>query len=114
MLFAFNGECDALIAKLKLNTATKTIERLNKSFEAINKLGVVADVELTKELLDLKLAELALTHEYENKKQDEKEEQRRIREQMREEEKVQRDIERVQREAEEDERRYQKALLRVK
>jgi hypothetical protein len=114
MLFAFNGECDALIAKLKWNTATRSIERLNNSFESINKLGLVADVQLTRTFLDLKLGELALTHEYENKKQDEREEQRRIRERMREEEKVLREIEQARKDAEEEEKRYQKALSRVK
>lgn len=114
MLFAFNGECDALIAKLKWNTATRAIEKLNKSFDTINKLGIVANVELTREYLKLKLDELALTHEYENKRQDEKEEQRRIRESMREEEKALRDFEIARKEAEEEEKRYQKALSRVK
>jgi len=114
MLYAFNGECDALIAKVKWNNATKSIERLEKAYAAINKLGTINNITLSYEFYELKKQELALVHEYENKKQDEKEEQRRIREQMREEEKVQRDIERAQREAEEDERRYQKALQRVK
>jgi len=114
MLYAFNGECDALIAKVKWNNATKSIERLEKAYEAINKLGAVNNITLSYEFYQLKKQELGLVHEYENKKQDEKEEQRRIREQMREEEKVQRDIDRAQREAEEDERRYQKALHRVK
>lgn len=114
MLYAFNGECDALIAKVKWNNATKSIERLEKAYETINKLGAVNNTTISYEFYLLKKQELALVHEYENKKQDEKEEQRRIKEQMREEEKVQRDIERAQREAEEDERRYQKALKRVK
>lgn len=56
---------------------------------------------------------MALTHEYENKKREEKEEQRRIREQMREEEKVRRELERAQREADEDEKQYQKALRKA-
>jgi hypothetical protein len=114
MLYAFNGECDALIAKVKWNNATKSIERLEKAYESINKLGAVNNITLSYDFYQLKKQELALVHEYENKKQDEKEEQRRIREQMREEEKVQRDIDRAQREAEEDEKRYQKALQRVK
>lgn len=113
MLYAFNGECDALIAKVKWNNATKSIERLQKSFESINKLGTVNKIQITRPYYNLKLNELTLTHEYENKKQEEKEEQKRIREQMREEEKVLKDIERTKKEADEEERRYQKALLRV-
>jgi len=114
MLFAFNGECDSCIAKVKWNNAAKTKERIEKAFESINKLGVTQNVHLSNELLNLKVQELALTHEYELKQHAEKEEQRRIREQMREEEKAQREFERAQREAEDDERRFQKALDKAK
>jgi hypothetical protein len=62
----------------------------------------------------LKLEELALTYEYEQKKYDEKEEQRLIREQMREEEKAQRELEKAQKEAEDEERRFEKALEKAK
>lgn len=114
MLFAFNGECDSSIAKVKWNNAAKTKERIQKSFENINKLGVTQYVHLTEELLKLKFEELFLTHEYELKIHAEKEEQRRIREQMREEEKAQREFEKAQREAEDEERRFQKALDKAK
>lgn len=114
MLFAFNGECDGLIAKVKWNNATKTRERINKAFDVINKLGVTQNVFITSEFLNLKLDELALTYEYEQKKYEEKEEQRLIREQMREEEKAQRELEKAQKEAEDEERRFQKALEKAK
>ena len=114
MLFAFNGECDSLIAKVKWNNAVKFRERILKAFDAINKLGVSQNVYITQDFLQAKLDELALTYEYEQKKYDEKEEQRVIREQMREEEKAQRELEKAQREAEEEERRFQKALEKAK
>jgi hypothetical protein len=114
MLFAFNGECDGLISKVKWNNATKTKERIIKAFEAINKLGVSQNVSITQEFLNLKLDELSLTYEYEQKKYEEKEEQRLIREQMREEEKAQRELEKAQKEAEDEERRFQKALEKAK
>ena len=110
MLFAFNGECDSLIARVKWNNAEKSRERINKSFEAINKLGASHSIEITAAFLDLKLKELSLVYEYENRKQEEKEEQRHIREQMREEEKAQREYERAKRDAEEEENIYEKAL----
>lgn len=114
MLFAFNGECDALISKLKWNTATKTIEKLNKSYENINKLGSAKKIEISEAFFKLKYSEIALTHEYENKKQQERDEHRRVVESMREEEKALRDFKIALKDAEEDERRYQKALIRVK
>ena len=114
MLFAFNGECDALISKVKWNNATKTEQRIVKSFNTINKLGESQNIFITEDYLNLKLKELALTYEYEQKKYEEKEEQRLIREQMREEEKAQKEFEKAQKEAEEEERRFQKALEKAK
>jgi hypothetical protein len=114
MLYAFNGECDGLISKVKWNTATKIKERIEKAFNDINKLGEVQTTFITEQYKNLKLEELALTYEYEQKKYDEKEEQRQIREQMREEEKAQKDLERAQKEAEDEEARFQKALDKVK
>lgn len=110
MLYAFNGECDGLISKVKWNTATKIKERIEKAFNDINKLGEVQTTFITEHYKNLKLEELALTYEYEQKKYDEKEEQRQIREQMREEEKAQKELERAQKEAEDEEARFQKAL----
>jgi len=114
MLYAFNGECDSCIAKVKWNNAGKTKERIEKAFENINKLGQTQNVYLSQQLLALKIEDLSLTHEYELKLHAEKEEQRRIREQMREEEKAQRDFERAQREAEDEEKRYQRSLDKAK
>jgi len=39
MLFAFNGECDSSISRVKWNNAAKTKERIQKAFDSINKLG---------------------------------------------------------------------------
>ena len=114
MLFAFNGECDSCIAKVKLNNAEKAKDRIIKAFENINKLGETHNIRITDPFLQLKLEELALTYEYEQKKYDEKEEQRLIREQMREEEKAQRELEKAQKEAEDEERRFEKALEKAK
>ena len=114
MLYAFNGECDAQIANIKWNNVAKIEERIRHAFVNINKLGNTHKISLTQDFLDLKLQEMALIYEYEQKKFEEKEEQRRIREQMREEEKAQRDFERAQKEAEDEERRYQKALEKAK
>jgi flagellar biosynthesis GTPase FlhF len=114
MLFAFNGECDSYIAKVKWNNAEKAKDRINKAHENINKLGITHNISITEPFLQLKLEELALTYEYEQKKYDEKEEQRLIREQLREEEKAQRELEKAQKEAEDEERRFEKALEKAK
>lgn len=110
VLRAFNGECDAAIAKVRYNNLALIDKRIIKSREDINKLSAVNDVRIVDRYLELKLQELRLFHEYEEKKQAEKEEQRLIKEQMREEKRAQQELERMRRQAEEDEQRYQRAL----
>src|SRR5687768_6221431 len=101
MLRAFNGECDAAIAKVKYNNVTNLETRIKKSYEAINKLGQSS--KITDVYLKLKLSELFLVHEHREKEQEEKEEQRRIKEQMREEQKAEQEIERAKADAEKEE-----------
>lgn len=110
LLRAFNGECDAAVAKVTWNNATKMEERIAKAFDAINQLGGVMQVSISPKYRDLKLEELRLEHELEEKKRAVAEEQRRLREQMREEERAQREAEKAQSEAEAEEERFQKAL----
>lgn len=114
MLRAFNGECDAAIAKVRWNNIGNMEARIGKAFETINKLGSTHQTTVTKEYFDLKLQELRLEFELEEKLYQEKEEQRKIREQMREEEKAQREIEKARQEAEEEEERNEKALQKAK
>ena len=80
MLRAFNGECDSALLKVRWNNVQAMEERIRKSFDAINSLGKTHDIELNDEYLELCLKELWLTHEYQEKLYEEKEEQRRIRE----------------------------------
>lgn len=114
MLRAFNGESDAAIAKTTWNNATKMEERIRKAFDAINELGGVMTVSIAPSYRDLKLAELRLEHELEERKREIAEEQRRIREQMRDEEKAQREAEKAQAEAEAEELRFQRAIEKAK
>lgn len=114
MLRAFNGECDAAIAKARYDNVVMLAGRIAKARVDINALGVANHVSITEAYRDLKLAELHLVHEHREKVQEEKEEQRRIREQMREEQKARDEIERAQAEAEQEEERYQRALAKAR
>lgn len=110
VLRAFNGECNSLITKVKWNNVNQMQERIKKSFEAINKLGKSSTISIQEEYLDLKVNELTLEHEFQLKKQKEKEELRAIQEQIREEEKAKREFEKAQKDAEKEEKTYQSAL----
>ena len=110
MLRAFNGESDVLISKVKWNNVNQMKERMQKLFDAINKLGEGFKVYLNSQYLDLKRKELILEYEYQSKRQQEKEEMRAIQEELREEEKAKREFEQAKKEAEKEEATYQKAL----
>jgi hypothetical protein len=110
LLRAFNGECEAAIAKVAWNNAGNMEERIRKAFDAINKLGGVMQVSIVEPYMDLKLSELRLEHELEEKKKAVLEEQRRIREAGREQERAQRQLDAEREDAEEQEARFARAL----
>jgi len=114
VLRAFNGECDASVSKVKYNNVQTMEKRIRKTYEDLNKLSQTTYCEITSRYLDLKLQELWLTHEYQEKKYQEQEEQRIIREQMREEERALRELEKARQDAEKEERRYQEALEKAR
>ncbi len=109
-LRAFNGECDSIIVSVKYNNVDRIKTRIEKVYEAINKLNASQDARINPQYLDLKVQELYVVYEYQEKLQAEKEEQRQIREQMREEQRAQKELAKAQRDAEKEEDRYQKAL----
>jgi hypothetical protein len=110
---SFNNECDASIGVVKFNNVQSIEKKITKAHETLNKLTARLDIGITNEYLRLKLAELYLVHEYRLKKQDEKEEQKRIREQMREEAKLAREIEEARLKIEKEEKHFTKALESV-
>ena len=114
LLRAFNGECDSTVLKVNYSNITAMEQRISRSFEALNKLGEAQTCLITPEYLDLKISELRLVHEFQEKKQAEKEEQRLIREQMREEERARREAEKAQADAEREERQYENALEKAR
>lgn len=114
MLRAFNGECDMLISKVKWNNINQMRERIHKLFNTVNKLGVGFHVTINEAYKELKIKELLLEFEYQEKKHQEKEEQRLIQEELREEEKARREYEKAQRDAEKEEANYAKALEKAR
>ncbi|MVN78111.1 DUF4041 domain-containing protein [Hymenobacter sp. HMF4947] len=113
ILRAFNGECDAAISKVKFNNVLVMETRIRKSYEAINKISKSQYSSIAESYLDLRLRELYLVHEVQEKLQTEKETQRQIREQMREEEQALRELEKAKMDAEKEERRFAEALRKA-
>jgi len=111
ILRSFNDECDTSIANVKFNNIVAVEKKIHKSFDDLNKLGQRMTITISPQYLNLKLEELYLCHEYQMKKQEEKEEQKRLREQMREEAKVMKEIEELKLKVEKEEKHFNKAIV---
>lgn len=114
LIRAFNSECDEVIGKIKFNNIESGIKRITTSRDAISKLGDMMGVSITPRYYKLKLDELHLAYEYQVKKQEEKEEQRRIREELREQEKLRKEIEEARKKIEKDRTHYKNAFSQTK
>jgi len=92
ILRSFNNEVDYCVDNVKFDNIELGEKRIRQSFETCNKLGRVMTVRLSDEYLNLKVDELRLAHEYQVKKQEDKEEAKRIREELREQQKLEQEI----------------------
>lgn len=113
-LYSFNTDCDSAISKVKFNNIDSTEKRIRNSFSKLNKMNAINRIEITGEYLELKLAELHLAYEYEQKKEEEREEQRRIKEEMREEQKALKEIEALKKKIEKEETHFMKEIDSLK
>lgn len=114
LLRAFNSECDEIVSKIKYNNFEQSLKRLQKSKEAISKLGKVMNINISSSYYNLKVDELSLALEYKQIKQKEKEEERERREALREAERVEREIKEKRLAVEKEQKQYQKELERIK
>lgn len=106
---AFNNECEAAIANVRWNNIEKMQERIHKAADDINKLNESNHVYIDRKYVDMKMQELWLAYEYQEKVKEEKEEQAEIRRQMREEAKLEQEMAAAQKEEE----KFQKLLLKA-
>ncbi|MDE4084547.1 DUF4041 domain-containing protein [Planococcus maritimus] len=113
-LYSFNTDCDSAISKAKFNNIDSIEKRIRNSFTKLNKMNAKNRIEITGEYLELKLAELHLAYEYEQIKEEEREEQRRIKEKMREEQKAQKEIEALKKKIEKEETHFVKEIGSLK
>ena len=113
ILRCFEAESSSIIKAVTIKNVDTQRNKLNKSFENLNKLFEVDGVKLTFDFLECKLEELNLTYAYQLKKEQEKEEQKAIREQMVEEEKVRREIEREKAKIEKEEKQFKNEIAKL-
>ncbi len=79
LLRAFNSECEQCISKVRYSNFEASEKRIAKAHEAISKLGRVMNIAISDQYYRLKNDELHLAFEYQQMKEEEKEEQRLIR-----------------------------------
>lgn len=110
LIRAFNLECDSLVDKVRFNNLDAYEQRMQKTFDIINRCGKTLGISITKEYLDLKLDELLLSYEYALKKQEDKEERAEQRAREREEREAIREMEAEQKKIEKEEIHFQRAI----
>lgn len=109
LLRAFNTECDELVSKVKYTNFDSSLDRIHKSAETISKLGTIMNISITTSYLNLKVEELRLAFEYQQKKQEEKEAQKAARAEMREAARLQKEIETQRKKIEKEQAHYMTA-----
>jgi uncharacterized protein YoxC len=114
MLRSFNNECDMCVSNAKFNNIESCEKKISTTYDAVIKLGRIMNVVISPQYKKLKFEELYLAYEYQLKKQEEKEEQKRIKEQLREEARLQREIEEARRTIEKEQKHYNNALEQIK
>lgn len=113
LLRAFNSECDEIINKVKYNNFDSSVKKMERSFNAIAKLGVTMAISITSDYYDLKIQELQLALEYQIQKQREKEEKAELRAQQREEARLQKELKEQRKNIDKERKHYEQALSNI-
>ncbi|WP_307816069.1 DUF4041 domain-containing protein [Myceligenerans indicum] len=109
MLRAYNGEADVLVRGMKPYRLEASIDRLNKSVAAIEKLGRSMQIAITPEYHHLRINELQLTADFLEKRAEEKNREKEELARMREERKVAQQLEREREKLEKERQHYENA-----
>jgi Domain of unknown function (DUF4041) len=104
ILTIFNAECDAIIKGVKLGKISPAQAKIEKQFASLNKRSEVINCSITSDYLNLKIRELQLQYELEEKRQEERE----IFQQVKQEEQDRKKLEKAEAEKSEAEDREQK------
>ena len=113
LLRAFNSECDEIISKVKYNNYDTSVKKMERSFNAIAKLGVTMSIAITAHYYDLKIQELRLALEYQIQKQREKEQKAELRAQQREEARLQKELKEQRKNIDKERKHYEQALSNI-
>lgn len=113
LLRCFNSETASILLALTVKNIDSSKNKIMRCFETLNKLFDTDKVSLSKEILELKLEQADLMYAYQYQKEQEKLQQKAIREQMVEEEKVRREIEKQKAKIEKEEKQFQNEITKL-
>lgn len=113
LLRAFNAECDDVVEHVRYSNLPSSEKRITNSKDAISKLGSMMGITISPAFYQLKIDELYLAFEYQQKKQQEKEELKEARARLREEAKLAKEIEEERKKLEKEQKHYQNALSKI-
>ena len=106
ILRCFNAETENIIQSVTVKNVDNSRAKIQRSFDAINKMFAVDGVQISPDFLEAKFEELSLVYAYMVKEEEEREQRKAIREQMVEEEKVRREIEKEKQKIEKEETQF--------
>ncbi len=110
MLTAFNIECDMLIGKVSPSSFGRTLERIEKLANNLEKSAATLECGFDLDYIQLKFEECKLQYQFTLKKQEEIAEQKLIKEQIREEQRAIKEFQKAIADAEKEEKMYRNLL----
>ena len=110
MLRAYNAEADNLVRGLKPYKLASAVDRLGKVAATIAKLGKTMDIRIAEGYHRLRVKELELTADYQEKVAEEKEREREEKARLREERRAQQEIERERARLDKERQHYANAM----
>ncbi len=113
ILRCFNGETASIIGSVTASNVDSIRTKLQRSYDALNKIFSVDGVQISQDYFSMKLEEMSLVYAYMIKIEEEKEQKKAIREQMLEEEKVRREIEREKQKIEKEETQFSNEVKKL-
>ncbi len=113
LLRSFSSESAAAISAITIKNIDSAKSKLTKLFETLNKLFETDCVSLNKIMLEMKLEQADLIYKYQYQKEQERLQQKAIREQMIEEEKVRREIEKEKAKIEKEEAQFKNEVSKL-
>lgn len=113
LLRCFNSETASILLTLTVKNIDSSKNKIMRCFETLNKLFTTDKVSLSKEILEIKLEQADLMYAYQYQKEQERLQQKAIREQMVEEEKVRREIEKEKAKIEKEEKQFQNEIAKL-